>query len=189
MKNLGIFAAGLLTVMIMAAAPATASVPADRGGLPTQVSNAAAQQAAPASAAQPAQLSGDAFIRTALATVQALDGDGAGQIYDAASATMKGAISRERFIASVAENKARRGAVRLRDWLRVERMSVPTSAPGAAPSLVPPGLYVTVNLVAFGARNGVDVEQLSFRLDQDNSWRLAGVVTVTPPAQPPAPAR
>jgi len=137
-------------------------------------------QASPAPDAQrAAQLSSDLFIRNAIAIVQALDAGRAAQIYDAASPTMKSAVSKESFVNAVAAANARAGRIAQREWGRVERLRVAAPAAGAANPAVPAGTYITVFIVARNAQGLSHLEQVSFRLDEDNQWRLSGVTTHT----------
>jgi len=134
-------------------------------------------QSAPASAQQ---LSGDVFIRNAIATVQALDAGGAGQVYDTGSAALKASVTREQFTQAVASTLARTGGVVAREWSRVERVRVAPPAEGANASAVPGGNYITVYLLARTASGTAHMEQVSFRLDEDNQWRLSGVTSLFP---------
>lgn len=129
---------------------------------------------------QAAQLPSDLFIRNAIAITQSLDAGGAAQIYDTASTAMKGAVSKETFVKAVAATNARTGRIAQREWGRVERLGVAAPAAGAAAPAVPVGNYVTVFLVARNAQGATHMEQVSFRLDEDNQWRLTGVTTQTP---------
>jgi len=137
-------------------------------------------QAAPAPPQQAIQLSSDLFVRNAIAVGQALDAGGAAQIYDGASAVMKRTVSREAFVEAVAATNVRVGRVARREWARVERLQVDNPAAGAAASAVPAGTYVTIFLSARNAQDISHLEQISFRLDEDNQWRLSGVTTQTP---------
>ena len=144
---------------------------------PPVMAQTAEAQAAPASAQQ---LSGDIFIRNAIATAQALDAGGAGQVYDTGSAALKASTTRQQFTEAVASTSARTGGVVAREWSRVERVRVAPPAEGANAPAVPGGNYITVYLLARTASGTAHLEQVSFRLDEDNQWRLSGVTALLP---------
>lgn len=188
MRNHFIFAAIFLvaagTPLAAATVPAKAQPPSSQVGdkkiaapQPT-----AALPAAPPPAAPSAPFSGDVFIRGAMVALQTLNRGGAAGVYDGASATMRRAISKEQFLASANASNARAGEVTSREWTRVDRLFVEAPASGGAAPPVPPGLYVTVHLVAIGAGGQAHVEQVSFRQDEDHSWRLSGLTTFAPEA-------
>lgn len=135
--------------------------------------------------APPQMFSGDVFIRNAIAIAQALSANGAVQAYDAGSAVLKRAATKDDFVKTVAATNARVGQVVSREWVRVERLNVGTPAAGAQVPSVPPGNYVTVVLLARNAQGAAHAEQLSFRLDEDRNWRLSGF-TVPGPTAPPS---
>lgn len=140
-----------------------------------------AADSAPAAASQ--MFSGDVFIRNAIAIAQALSAGGAAQAYDAGSVVLKRAATRDDFVKTVAATNARVGRVVSREWVRVERLNVGTPAAGEQAPSVPPGNYVTVVFLARNAQGAMHAEQVSFRLDEDRNWRLAGF-TVPAPAAP-----
>lgn len=167
-----------LTV-VLAGAVSLWSVPdAFATNAPVRLAQAQVQPAA--AAPQAAQLSSDQFVRGAIAIVQSLDAGAAAQIYDAASATMKRSVTKESFVKAVAASNARIGRIAQRDWSRVERLSVAAPAAGAPGPAVPAGNYVTVFIVAQNAAGASHLEQVSFRLDEDNQWRFSGATTHIP---------
>lgn len=135
-----------------------------------------------APAAPPQMFSGDVFIRNAIAIAQALSANGAAQAYDAGSAVLKRAATKDDFVKMVAATNARVGPVVSREWVRVERLNVGTPAAGEQVPSVPPGNYVTVVFLARNAQGALHAEQVSFRLDEDRNWRLAGFTVPTPTA-------
>ena len=132
-----------------------------------------------APAAPPQMFSGDVFIRNAIAVAETLSANGAAQAYDAGSAVLKRAATKDDFIKTVAATNARVGRVVSREWVRIERLNVGTpAASGQAPS-VPPGNYVTVVFLTRNAQGAAHAEQVSFRFDEDRKWRLAGFTVPT----------
>lgn len=146
----------------------------------TPVRLAQAQREPAAAVPQAAQLSSDEFVRGAIAIAQSLDAGGAARIYDTASAMMKRSVTKEDFVKAVAASNTRIGSVARRDWTRVERLSVAAPAAGAPSPAVPPGNYVTVFIIAQNSRGASHLEQVSFRLDEDNQWRLSGATAHAP---------
>ncbi|WAC25236.1 DUF4019 domain-containing protein [Blastomonas sp. SL216] len=118
-------------------------------------------------------ISSDLIIHNALKTALVLEMGGAEQVYDSASVVMKGAISRSKFSGEVAAANSGFGRSVSRVWTRIEQVKVGAGAQGG----VPPGGYVTVFLISHNSSGEGRVEQLSFRLDEDDRWRLAGVKT------------
>ena len=144
---------------------------------------AQAPSAADSAPVAPAPMfSGDVFIRNAIAIAQSLSANGAAQAYDVGSAVLKRAATRDDFVKTMTATNARVGHVVSREWVRVERLNVGTPAAGEQVPSVPPGNYVTVVLLARNAQGAVHAEQVSFRLDEDRSWRLAGFTTPAPTA-------
>lgn len=143
-----------------------------------QVGNAVSSTtAAPtrvAANAAPAAMTSDPFIQNALALVQALPTDSGASAYDASSNVMKQALTRDQFIQSIQSANRSMGQVFRRDWIKVERLSIPARTDGQ-PAPVPAGEYVTVQILASNAQGAARLEQVSFRLDEDKVWRVTGV--------------
>ena len=148
------------------------------------VLSVAAQETAPAaSPTRVAPFSADEFAVWAVGTLVAIDRDGSGPVYDAASAVMKRAVTRDAFIAAMTQRRTADGVAVSREWVRIERLRV--DAPASA-TQSPAGDYVTVYSLARNAQNAAHVEQVSFRLDEDNRWRLVGVTTLRAAAGEPS---
>ncbi|MBB3343727.1 DUF4019 domain-containing protein [Luteimonas sp. RC10] len=139
-----------------AAQPAAAQQPAQQPALTAEQQAQIARQDAEISAA-------------ALQIMQMIDANRAGEVWDGASATMKGLVSREDFVRQVAADRSRLGAPASRD-----RPVVSRSRFGAGES-VPEGIYLNVASPTKFANHAQPIRELvSFRFDDDRTWRVSG---------------
>lgn len=93
----------------------------------------------------------------------------AGVLWDGASAVAKKAVSRENFIRQLVSEQARLGTVVSRGTATVSRVKY------AAGASVPEGVYANVITTTRYANIAQPVRELvSFRLDEDQVWRLSG---------------
>jgi len=141
-------------------------------------SHAAVQSAAAAPAgqlerspAQQAQLTKQNIEMTqaALRVAQMVDSGQLASLWDGASKVAKTAVRRDVFVSQIGTERARLGAVVGRGQGSVTRVKY---GPGAQ---VPEGLYVNVSFPTRFVNAQQPVRELvSFRLDEDKTWRLAG---------------
>lgn len=109
------------------------------------------------------------MTQAALRVAQMVDTDKAAAIWDGASRVAKTAVKRDAFVAQLGGERARLGAVVGRGQSSVTRVKY---GPGAQ---VPEGLYVNVSFPTRFANAQQPVRELvSFRLDEDKTWRVAG---------------
>lgn len=123
------------------------------------------------SPAQHAQLTKQNIEMTqaALRVAQMVDGNQVASLWDGASKVAKTAVKRDAFVSQIGTERARLGAVVGRGQGSVTRVKY---GPGAQ---VPEGLYVNVSFPTRFAKAQQPVRELvSFRLDEDKTWRLAG---------------
>ncbi|MBB4130058.1 MULTISPECIES: DUF4019 domain-containing protein [unclassified Xanthomonas] len=157
-----LFAALLLAPsLVLAQQPQTAARPAA----------AAATQAPPANPAQQAQLikQNTEMTQAALRVAQMVDANQVASLWDGASKVAKTAVKRDVFVSQIGAERARLGAVVGRGQGSVTRVKY---GPGAQ---VPEGLYINVSFPTRFAKAQQPVRELvSFRLDEDKTWRLAG---------------
>jgi len=140
------------------------------GGELAQPSAASAQAPPPSATAARASLGPTDFLSAALQVVGAIDQYDMATIWDMSSQIMKTSIPKERFIANTAQKRASLGGVQSRDWNAI--MKVVIAQKQGNP--LPPGRYMSVRFTTVG-RNGSALEEIiSFHLDQDGQWRLAG---------------
>jgi hypothetical protein len=112
------------------------------------------------------------ILGAAVQTVQALDQNQAGQIWDGASPVMKNSVSKDRFIALVAQRQAQNGRIQGREWQSVNRLHVTTAKPN-----VPVGEYLSITFTGINKNRSISHESVSFTLDADKVWRLVGYFT------------
>lgn len=158
----------LLLFTLIAAATAMAQQPQPVATPPAAPAQAQAPALTPDQQAALARQ--DEEMTAAAAQVRALvDGNRAGEIWDGASAVMKRVVPREEFVRQVALDRQRLGAVQSRGDATVTRTRF------AAGGQVPEGLYISVALpTRFGKQQQPVRELVSFRLDEDRTWRVSG---------------
>lgn len=133
----------------------------------------AARTAAPASAGaqqRDAMARQDAQMSTAAARVaQLIDNGKAGEVWDGASQAMRRSVARSAFIDGVQDDRVKLGALTRRGQPSVTRVQY------AEGSAVPAGTYINVSFPSVFALRGQPVRELvSFRLDEDQTWRVSG---------------
>lgn len=163
----------LLPMTALAQAPAPAT-PAPAPARPAPAAAAAARPATAApvlTAAQQAQVQKqDADMSAAaLMAAQLVDSNRAGELWDGASAVARRAVPKEAFVSQLAADRTRLGTMNGRGQPTITRVKY---AAGAA---VPEGLYINVSFPTRFANSTQPVRELvSFRFDEDQTWRLAG---------------
>ncbi|MBK0056690.1 DUF4019 domain-containing protein [Stenotrophomonas sp. S39] len=163
----------LLPMTALAQAPAPAT-PAPAPARPAPAAAAAAKPATAApvlTAAQQAQVQKqDADMSAAaLMAAQLVDSNRAGELWDGASAVARRAVPKAAFVSQLAADRTRLGAMNGRGQPTITRVKY---AAGAA---VPEGLYINVSFPTRFANSTQPVRELvSFRFDEDQTWRLAG---------------
>ncbi len=123
------------------------------------------------SSAQEAQLrKQDAELIAAARQVMALVDEGRiGEVWDGASSAMKRAVPRAEFVAQVASDRRRVGSPNDREDSAVTRTRYP------AGQRVPQGVYANIATPTTFANAPQPVRELvSFRLDEDRTWRVSG---------------
>ena len=163
----------LLPMTALAQSPAPAT-PAPAPARPAPAAAAAAKPATAApvlTAAQQAQVQKqDADMSAAaLMAAQLVDSNRAGELWDGASAVARRAVPKAAFVSQLAADRTRLGAMNGRGQPTITRVKY---AAGAA---VPEGLYINVSFPTRFANSTQPVRELvSFRFDEDQTWRLAG---------------
>jgi hypothetical protein len=109
------------------------------------------------------------MTQAALAVMQLVDTNRIGEIWDGASAVMKQAVSKDDFIRQITLDRNRLGSVTGRG------NAVVTRSQGQEGSGIPPGLYINVHVpTQFASQQQAVRELVSFRLDEDRTWRVSG---------------
>lgn len=104
----------------------------------------------------------------ALHIAQLVDQNQIGLVWDNASSVAKQANTRADFVQQVSADRAQLGALKSRQLTTITR----TQSEGGE---LPPGLYISVNYTTQFANSRQPVRELiSYRLDDDNVWRVAG---------------
>ncbi|WP_145478184.1 DUF4019 domain-containing protein [Stenotrophomonas rhizophila] len=163
----------LLSLLLPAVALAQTPPPATPAPAPARpVPSAPAAPARPAlTPQQQAQVQKqDAEMAAAgLKVAQLVDTQRAAEAWKGASAIARRSVTEQAFVAQLDADRKRLGALQSRGQPVVTRVKY---APGAT---VPEGLYINVSFPTRFANSAQPVRELvSFRLDEDRVWRLAG---------------
>ncbi|HLM52690.1 MAG TPA: DUF4019 domain-containing protein [Pseudoxanthomonas sp.] len=122
--------------------------------------------------------------RAALKAAQMVDRNQIGELWDGASSVAKGAVTRDHFVRQLAAKRQTLGALTARQQVAVTR------AVYSAGGRVPAGNYINVEYATRFAGEPQPVRELvSFRLDEDNTWRVSGYSVLAVPADAQAPVR
>ncbi len=133
-----------------------------------QQAQPAQQQLTPQQQAQLAQQNTD-MSRAALQVMQMVDTNRIGEVWDGASETMKRSVTRDDFIKQITIDRNKLGEVGTRGQPAVSRSQFPAGAS------VPEGLYLNVAVpTTFSSSQQPVRELVSFRLDEDKTWRVSG---------------
>jgi len=138
-----------------------------------------AAQPQPQQAAQPQQLTQEQqaqlarqdaeLTNAATQVVQMIDANRVGEAWDVATDVVKRIVPRDSFVQQVTADRARLGAPTTRGQAVVTRTQFQEGGE------VPAGLYINVAFPTTFANNAEPVRELvSFRLDEDQVWRLSG---------------
>ncbi|WP_342316349.1 DUF4019 domain-containing protein [Lysobacter sp. FW306-1B-D06B] len=126
---------------------------------------AAPTQSAPSQSTIEPNVLRDAGLRVA----RAVDAGKEMDLWDGSSPVMKKAVKREEFVSSVRNTRNPLGPVVSRSWVSIDLQQM--SGQG-----FPPGQYATARSVASFAAGRSLTEIVTFRLDEDGTWRFAGYV-------------
>ncbi len=163
------------TVQRLSLAAAIAALSATGGAwAQQQAPQPAPQQAAPQQQLTPEQQAQlerqDADItRAAQQVVQMIDAGQAGEVWDMSTERVKGMVPRETFVQEIGRDRANLGAPAQRGEAVVTRSQF------EAGGQVPEGIYLNVIFPSRFANTAEPVRELvSFRLDEDQVWRVSG---------------
>lgn len=161
--------AGLVAIAGQAAAQQQAQPRPAQPARPVQQQPRPAQpQLTPAQQAAVNKQNAD-MTRAAQQVMQLVDANQVGQVYDGASAVMKRLVTRDEFVKQVTIDRNRLGKPASRGAAAVSRAQYPAGAQ------VPQGLYLNVATPTKFANAPQPVRELvSFRLDEDKTWRVSG---------------
>jgi hypothetical protein len=159
----------LLSVALMACI-GTASAQQAQPSQPAQqpAARPAQQTLTPQQQAQLAKQNTD-MSKAALQVMQMVDANQIGEIWDNATATMKRMVTRDDFVKQITIDRNNLGKVSSRGNPAVSRSQFPAGAQ------VPEGFYLNVAVPSTFAKSQTPVRELvSFRLDEDKTWRVSG---------------
>lgn len=97
-----------------------------------------------------------------------IDTGRAAEVWDGASAAAKKLVAKEKFVQTVDATRQPLGSVQSRAWVTVARHESP-----GTPQL-PAGNYVNIEYLTSFSGGRSATELVSFRLDDDNTWRFTG---------------
>jgi hypothetical protein len=169
----------LLSLLLPVAALAQTPPPATPAPAPARPAPAAAPSAAPTPApARPAltpaqqkqvKEQDDQLSAAARQIAGLVDSNRAAEAWKGASAVARKAVPEQTFVNQLAADRKRLGALTSRGQPVVTRVKY------GAGATVPEGLYINVSFPTQFANSPQPVRELvSFRLDEDKVWRLAG---------------
>lgn len=153
------------SLLLAFAGAASAQQPAQPARAPAQSQQ---QQLTPAQQALVARQ--DAEMANAAAwVVQNVDKNNAAEVWRGASSVAKGVVTEQAFVAQIAQDRQKLGAVTDRKQATITRTAYP------AGGQVPAGNYVNVAYLTKFANMPQPVRELvSFHLDDDKVWRVSG---------------
>lgn len=167
-----LLANSLLSLSLLAGLASAQQQPAKPAPATPAARPATTQQPAPAlTPAQQAELAKQnaEVIQAAQKVLQMVDGGQLAQLWDGASVVARRAVTRETFVSQITAVRKQLGAVSSRGQAAVTRVRYNAGA------TVPEGLYVNVSFPTRFANAPQPVRELvTFRLDEDRVWRLAG---------------
>lgn len=157
-----------LRILVVAAAFAVTTPALAQQPSPAPAAAAAEPQLTEEQRAQLAQQDAE-MTQAALQVMQLVDANRLEEIWDGASSVMKQAVAKDEFVRQIAADRSALGAVSGRASPQVTRTQ------GQAGSGVPEGLYINVQSATSFANQPQPVRELvSFRLDEDRTWRVSG---------------
>ena len=115
-------------------------------------------------------ISPDELVALAMMNLDLVDRGGSGAVWDDASALFKGKTSRDTFVSTIARSRPSFRGVPARSWSGVTRAVLGAENPGGMPA----GVYAKILFFPrmVGGKN--TSEQIGFRLDPDDRWRMTG---------------
>jgi len=164
----------LLSTLLPFAALAQTPPPATPAPAPARSAPAATPAPAPGPALSPAQQAqvqkqNAEMSAAAVQIAQLVDANRAAEAWRGASAVARKSVTEQAFVSQLSADRNRLGALASRGQPVVTRVKY------AAGATVPEGLYINVSFPTRFANSAQPVRELvSFRLDEDRVWRLAG---------------
>jgi hypothetical protein len=115
----------------------------------------------------PGTIEPNAIRDAAMRVVLAIDAGQAAKLWDEASTVTKKSVARDAFVAGINKGRQPLGKIATRNWLSIRRQFGDGQA-------LPSGMYASAEFLAEAAGKPPVRELVSFRLDEDGTWRFAG---------------
>ncbi len=135
----------------------------------------------PQAAAQPARpaaqdVDPSRMVVAALQVTQLVDAGRSAEVWDGSSDAAKRSVTKEAFVSQTTALRSPLGQPVSRVWASVIRQSVAASPAGQTQqqNAPPPGNYITVRLATRFSTGRTMSELISFRQDDNGTWRVAG---------------
>ena len=154
--------------LVLALSSAIGAVAAQQPAAQPQAQAAQTQQLTPEQQAQLARQDAE-MTNAAQQVVQMIDANRVGEVWDLSTSAVKQMLPRESFVQQVGADRARLGEPTQRGQAVVSRTQFQEGGE------VPAGLYINIAFPTVFANNAEPVRELvSFRLDEDQIWRVSG---------------
>ena len=121
------------------------------------------------SAASAQDLDPSALVKAAQATIQKIDEGSPAGVWQDMSSVVKQRVTRKDFTEATLRARQPLGTPGARYWVAISRQRL-----AAATESVPAGMYSTVQFETQFQGNKAVRELVSFRLDEDKTWRTSG---------------
>ncbi|MGJ7494598.1 DUF4019 domain-containing protein [Variovorax sp. RT4R15] len=110
-----------------------------------------------------------ALVKAAQATIRQIDEGSPAGVWEAMSSVVKQRVTRKDFTEATLRARQPLGTPGTRYWVAISRQQL-----AAATESVPAGMYSTVQFETLFQGNKAVRELVSFRLDEDKTWRASG---------------
>jgi hypothetical protein len=110
------------------------------------------------------------LVGAALQIARLIDTGKTGEAWDGSSAVAKRSVDRKKFVDGIESQRKQAGVPSGRRWTAVNRHTTQGT------QQLPAGTYANVEFDTLFPGNKVGHELVSFRLDEDGTWRLSGYV-------------
>ena len=121
------------------------------------------------SAASAQDIDPSTLVKSAQATIQQIDEGNPAAVWEGMSGTVKQRVPRKDFVEATVRARQPLGAPGTRYWVAISRQEL-----AAATASAPAGMYGSVQFETLFQGNKTVRELVSFRLDEDKTWRASG---------------
>lgn len=110
----------------------------------------------------------DDLVKIALVNLELIDKRNTASVWNEASPVFKRRVSREAFDMNMVQTRPMDAGALARSWTHVSRFALADGNPAGWPG----GIYARVNFLARTSAGKILNEQVGFRLEPDQRWRL-----------------